>query len=134
MDSADAERFWRETHDDLEHNASAYIDASAAYDALDADEAFGWLSAVDSGDASIELAAILYSFGIDDPSEIVTDGDNGIIVEGGEWVMYVEHSEGGYARIELGDANGALPEWVWDDWYEFADLFDLDWDMTYVEV
>lgn len=129
MDSEEADRFWQQTHDDVERVPDAFINPREAYDALEADQAYGWLGAVDAGDASIDLAAILYAFGIDDPASIVRDGDNGVVIEDERWVLYVEHDEGGYARIELGDARGNLPEWVWDDWYEFADFLDIEWEM-----
>lgn len=129
MNEEEADGFWDEVRADIDADPGAFIDARESYAALEADEAYGWLSAVDAGDASIELASILYAFGIDDPGSIVTEGDNGVVIESGEWVLYVEHDEGGYARVPLGDAEGTLPEWIWDDWYEFADLFDVEWEM-----
>lgn len=100
-----------------------YIQPDSARDAIREDFP-QWEDAIADGLADYESAALMASFGVDDPYDISGislnyDGDN--------WEMSVQGSDATY-EIDLG---GDLPFWVWDWLYDMADAFDWDWEIGY---
>lgn len=84
-----------------------------------------WTDAIEHGIGNWDTAAMLSSFGMDDPYSVT-----GIELEHNSdgWTLSYTDNEG-TTEIALGDID--LPEWVWDDLYDLADDFDWDWEVSY---
>ena len=110
----------------FETDSDPYIRPSAARDAIQEDYP-RWQDAVNDGLADYESAALMASFNIDNPYEIQEVGLNH---ENGNWTITVISND---EAIEIDLGSDDLPYWVWDWFYQMADDFGWDWEVSYAE-